>query len=139
MDASEGWWQRVWAYVQTPHRTRSDATREMELLSALQMALWCVVLAWPAATFALPAYSPMRAAGLTETGWAMVFGLVGVAQAAGLALDRKGLRLLGLVGAAGLYGFLAVMLWYGNPIGTGWGGNLVLCWFALRALRRMNW
>ena len=121
------------------YMARADATRDIELLSACQMAIFGITLAAPGQTLAGPAYRVMAAVGLSEQGWAALFLLVALLISGGLALDTRWLRIVGMIGAAALFAFLGAMLWQGNPAGTGWGGNAVLCLFALRVLRRMHW
>ena len=93
----------------------------------------------PLAVFQSSAYAAFTLFGLSEPACGVVFLVVALAIGGGLAAGWRRLRMLGLMGAAALFAFVATLLALGNPSGFGWAGNagyVVLCLFALR---RLEW
>ena len=117
----------------------AGAGRPIDLTAALVLATWGVLLLYPLDTFGSPAYAAFTLFGLSEAAWGVVFLLVASMISGGLATGRRRVRIMGLIGAAALFGFIATLLALGNPAGLGWAGNagyVVLCLFALR---RVEW
>lgn len=114
--------------------------RVIDVTAAAVLATWGGLLLSPWAVFgSTSAYAAFRAVGLSETGWGLIFLGVALTLSGGLALERPRLRMLGLVGAAGLFAFTGTMFALGNPSGFGWAGNFGYVALCLAALRRLNW
>lgn len=116
------------------------ASRAIDLTAALVLATWGLLLVSPWAVFgSTTAYATFTALGLSEAGWGLVFLAVALALSGGVATGRRRWRIVGLVGAAGLFAFTATMFVLGNPTGFGWAGNFGYVVLCLAALRRLNW
>ena len=121
------WWQSA------------GAGRPIDLTAALVLATWGLLLMSPLAVFQSSAYAAFTLFGLSEAVWGVVFLVVALMISGGLATGRQRLRMLGLMGAAALFAFVATLLALGNPSGFGWAGNAGYVALCLFALRRLEW
>lgn len=115
------------------------AARPIDLTTALVLTAWGVLLLLPLDTFGGAAYAAFTLFGLSETAWGLVFLAVALTISGGLATGRRRVRMVGLIGAAALFAFVATLLAIGNPAGLGWGGNAGYVALCLAALRRLEW
>lgn len=127
---------QVWAALTAPS-TLTDTTREIETMLAAQMGVYCLILALPGATFTLSAY---RALGqlMAEEWWAALIGAIALTHIVGILKGWRTIRAVGLALTLPMFlsffvGFVTV-----NPLGVGWGGNLILFIWGFRALRRLR-
>ena len=119
--------------------THAHVQRPIEMTAAAGLAVWGVLLISPLSTFAQSAYTAFRIVGWAEEAWGLIYLAVALLISAGLVFEHPRWRIVGLVGAAGLFAFIGVMFALGNPAGLGWAGNfgyMVLC---LHALRQLDW
>ena len=119
--------------------THAHVQRPIEMTAAAVLAIWGVLLISPLSTFAQSAYTAFRVLGWAEEAWGFIYLAVALLISAGLVFEHPRWRIVGLVGAAGLFAFIGVMFALGNPAGLGWAGNfgyMVLC---LHALRHLDW
>ena len=129
---------RVKARV-TARPTHRDLTQVVQLTAAGVLAAWGIVLCWPAETFAGAAYAPMRAVGLPENVWGLIFLAVALLISGGIVAARRKAVMMGMVLASGLFTFVAVVLAMGNAVGFGWAGNLGYVVLCVHVVRRMRW
>lgn len=129
---SLGWKVRHW--VRNPRTQRA-----IELTAASVLATWGVLLTLPYNTFAPAGYAALRALPLSETQWGLVFIAVALVMAGGLVFRRTRCRVVGLVLATGLFGFIATLFAVSNPAGFGWAGNYGYAALCMIALRRLTW
>lgn len=131
------WQSLVWKvrhWVSNPKTQRA-----IELTAASVLAVWGFLLTLPVVTFAGPPYAALRAVGVSETAWGLVFLGVALLMAGGLALRRTRWRMVGLTLAAGLFAFIATMFLASNAAGFGWAGNFGYAVLCIVALRRLIW
>ena len=132
------WWTRVKTRVAARPAHR-DMTQVVELTAAGVLAAWGVVLCWPADTFNGASYAPMRAVGLGENVWGLIFLAVALLISGGIVAARRKAVMMGMVLASGLFTFVAVVLAMGNAVGFGWAGNLGYVVLCVHVVRRMRW
>lgn len=125
-------------------RVRHEADAEhtalfFERVMALVLAVWGWQLISPLSVFSSPAYAAFFLFRLTETHWGILFFGVALALTAGQAFKRPRLRILGLIGATGVFAFVGVMLAIGNAAGFGWAGQFGYAAACLHLLRRLQW
>lgn len=123
-------------------RRSADSTslaRAIQLTAAAVLATWGVLLISPLPSFGNPAYAPMKAIGWSEQTWGLAFLAVALLISGGRALGVPRLTVAGMVGASGIFAFVAVMLAFGNFPGFGWAGQLGYFWLCIEVLRRMKW
>lgn len=122
----------------------AQARRGMAAQHSLQFIEWVVVVViagWglqlvsPLSVFSSPAYRAFYLFGITETQWGCIFLAVAALAGAGLLARQPRLERWGMISAAGLFAFVAVMLAIGNFAGFGWLGQMGyvgLCWHVWR-------
>ncbi len=115
------------------------AQRFVIFVLAVVLAFWGVLLLLPLSTFASSAYSTFRLVGLSENDWGAIFLGTATLISAGVVLNRPRVLIVGLIGAAALYTFMAVMFFVGNIAGLGWVGQAGYTALSLYVLRRLTW
>ena len=138
MQPQLGLWTRFKTRV-AARPTARDTLQVVKLTAAGVLAVWGIVLCWPADTFSGVAYAPMRAVGLSETTWGLIFLAVALLISGGLVTGRRKAVMVGMVLASGLFTFVALMLALGNGAGFGWAGTLGYVVLCVHVVRRMRW
>ena len=97
-----------------------------EAIVALLLGWWGFWLLLPSSTFSsAPVYEPMRDL-MAEGLWGLGFLMLALTHGLTFVRVYKRLRIVCLASEAAASTFISVMLYLGNPGGTGWGQYLIL-------------
>lgn len=130
---------QMWVWKAREWMRNPRTQRAIELTAAGVLATWGVLLRLPYTTFNGAGYAALKAVGLTEEQWGVVFLGVALMMTGGLVFRRTHVRMLGLILATGLFAFIATMFLVSNIAGLGWAGNYGYAVLCLIALRRLVW
>jgi hypothetical protein len=103
-----------------------DNFRGIEFFLALTALWWSLLLFDPIDTFSTSSSYKVLANITSENVWGAYFLALAVIHFIGMILNCKRIKRLGLIAAMGIWTFVGVGIYLGNPIATGSGSYIAI-------------